>query len=235
MREVVQVAAGVVVGVVEPGQVGGAHRVADEGQADAVDRVEQVAASPGRGWRRVIVPLLFSSQAAVSVNDAPPPSNGWYVVFSLTVMVWLAEPPAGPKVIGVCCCRPRVTLRPPASLVVVSQTLTCSPAAWAGGAVPKPSPAAATHKAATADGRAGGERVRGHGAVLPCSKGFWDNRELSASARAATGGQHEVTIRDTAVSTPHPRLFSRLLFSPGLDVGAFSQQAAAEPCLPTPP
>src|SRR6266496_181254 len=30
-------------------------------------------------------------QAALSVNDAPPPSKDWYVVFSLTVIVWRSE------------------------------------------------------------------------------------------------------------------------------------------------
>jgi hypothetical protein len=114
-------------------------------------------------WLRVvaeIVLLLLSSHAALSVNDAPPPSKDWYVVFSLTVIVWFAVPPAGPKFTGVCCCRPRVTLRPAESLVVVSQMLTCSPAAWAGRAVPMPSPAAATHSAATRTGR---ERFAGMG------------------------------------------------------------------------
>src|SRR6185312_1847068 len=41
--------------------------------------------------------------------------------------------------IGVCCCRPRVTLRPPESFVVVSQMLTDSFAACAGvSAIAKP-------------------------------------------------------------------------------------------------
>ena len=33
-------------------------------------------------------PLVSISQAEVSVNDAPAPTNCWYLVFSLTVMVW---------------------------------------------------------------------------------------------------------------------------------------------------
>src|SRR5258708_6946691 len=49
-------------------------------------------------------------------------------------MVWFAEPPAGPNAIAPCCCRPRVTVRPPASEVVVSQMFTASLAAAAGGA-----------------------------------------------------------------------------------------------------
>jgi hypothetical protein len=35
-------------------------------------------------WSRVLAlttPLLLSSHAALSVNDAPAPSNCWYVVF----------------------------------------------------------------------------------------------------------------------------------------------------------
>jgi len=64
-------------------------------------------------------PLPLMSQAAVSVNEAPAPSNCWYVVFSLTVIVWLALPVLPAKFTGVCCCRPRVTVRPPPSLVVV--------------------------------------------------------------------------------------------------------------------
>ena len=59
----------------------------------------------------VSAPLPLISQAAVSVNAAPAPSNCWYVVFSLTVMVWLPAPLVLAKAIGVCCCRPRVTLR----------------------------------------------------------------------------------------------------------------------------
>jgi hypothetical protein len=61
-------------------------------------------------------PLPLMSQAAVSVNE---PSNCWYVVFSSTVIVWLAPPVLPAKLTGVCCCRPRVTVRPPLSLVVV--------------------------------------------------------------------------------------------------------------------
>jgi len=49
-------------------------------------------------------PLEFISHAAVSVNEAPAPTNCWYLVPSLTVMVWLAagllaapEPQAEPQ------------------------------------------------------------------------------------------------------------------------------------------
>ena len=77
--------------------------------------------------------------------EAPPPSNCWYVTPSFTVTVWLAVPPAGPKAMAACCCRPRVTLRPPESDVVVSQMFTGSLAAWADGA----STAAATRAAVT--------------------------------------------------------------------------------------
>src|SRR4051812_14860183 len=80
-------------------------------------------------------PLEFINQAAVSVKEAPAPMNCWYRVFSLTVMVWPAAALVAANAIGVCACRPRVTLRPPGSLVVVSQMLTGSAAAdaaWAG-------------------------------------------------------------------------------------------------------
>src|SRR5512142_1081885 len=95
-------------------------------------------------------PLPCISQAAVSVNDAPAPSNCWYVVFSSTVTVWPAEPPE-PNDTGACCWRPRVTLRPWLSLVVVSQTLTvpASALAWCGSRRPVPNPAAATASATT--------------------------------------------------------------------------------------
>src|SRR6201999_578703 len=79
-------------------------------------------------------PEEFISHAAVSVNDAPAPSNCWYVVPSLTLMVAWPDPLPAEKLIGVCCCRPRLTTRPPPSDVVVSQMFTCSPAAWAGAA-----------------------------------------------------------------------------------------------------
>ncbi len=76
-------------------------------------------------------PLLPSRKPLVSVIDAPAPTNCWNFVFSSTVM--FAPPAVLPawKLIGVCCCRPRVTLRPAASLVVVSQMFTDSFAACA--------------------------------------------------------------------------------------------------------
>src|SRR5690348_1822313 len=77
-------------------------------------------------------PLEFISQAAVSVNDAPAPTNFWYLVFSFTVIVWAPPGLLPAKEIGACCCRPRVTLRPPESFVVVNQMLTVSEAAAAG-------------------------------------------------------------------------------------------------------
>src|SRR5487761_819315 len=51
------------------------------------------------------------------------------------------------NVTGVCCCRPRVTFRPPESLVEVSQMLTVSPAAFAAPACTSP-PAATMPTAA---------------------------------------------------------------------------------------
>src|SRR6266536_4143392 len=93
-------------------------------------------------------PLEFISQAAVSVNDAPAPTNCWYRVFSLTVMVWLALALLLANAMGACCCRPLVTLRPPESFVVVSQTLTVSAAAPANRIGNRTSAAAATSVAA---------------------------------------------------------------------------------------
>ncbi|GID29027.1 hypothetical protein Abr02nite_40100 [Paractinoplanes brasiliensis] len=66
----------------------------------------------------------------------------------MTVIVWLAEPPPLPNATGDCCCKPRVTIRPPLSLVVVRYTFTDSPAASAADAtrtVVETSAAAATH------------------------------------------------------------------------------------------
>ena len=63
--------------------------------------------------------------------DAPAPTNCWYLVFSLTVTTWPPLPVPDVKLTGDCCCRPRVTLRPVESLVVVSQMFTVSPAACA--------------------------------------------------------------------------------------------------------
>src|SRR6266700_6828077 len=76
-------------------------------------------------------PLLPSRKADVSVIDAPAPTNCWNLVFSLTVMFWplLALPAA--KLIGACCCRPRVTLRAAEALVLVSQMFTVAIAALA--------------------------------------------------------------------------------------------------------
>src|SRR3981189_6388 len=65
-------------------------------------------------------------------------------------MVWFAAALLAAKEMGVCCCRPRVTLRPPESEVVVSQMLTGSLAAKADGAT-----AIATAPAATAPAPAG--------------------------------------------------------------------------------
>src|SRR5881394_2751883 len=48
-----------------------------------------------------------SRYAVESVMDAPAPSNCWYVVPSLTVMVWLAVPPAEPNEKLGCWARPR--------------------------------------------------------------------------------------------------------------------------------
>src|SRR5687767_2538659 len=73
-----------------------------------------------------------SRYAVVSVIDAPPPSNAWYLTFSLTVTVFDAPGLLAANATGACCCRPRVTVRPPESDVVVSQTFTCSLAAYAG-------------------------------------------------------------------------------------------------------
>ncbi|KPI29561.1 hypothetical protein OV320_3900 [Actinobacteria bacterium OV320] len=77
-------------------------------------------------------PLPFSSQAAVSVKDAPPPVKVWYPVFSSTVMFSPLPPLPAWKAKAGWACRPRTTCRPPASSVVVSQAVTCSPAACAG-------------------------------------------------------------------------------------------------------
>src|SRR5215469_11449318 len=98
-------------------------------------------------WLRVVAdsaPLEFSSQAAVSVNDAPAPMNCWYVVFSLTVTLWLPAALVLANEMADCCCRPRVTLRPPESFVVVSQMLTVSAAALAKRSGRSTSPAART-------------------------------------------------------------------------------------------
>src|SRR5436190_11540496 len=100
----------------------------------------------------VSAPLPFISQAAVSVNDAPAPSNCWKVTFSSTVTVWLAPALLPAKLTGACGCSPRVTFRPPPSSVVVSQTLTGSPAANADGASATPTPPAARTRAAAMTG-----------------------------------------------------------------------------------
>src|SRR5689334_2402841 len=77
-------------------------------------------------------------------------------------MVWLAEPLLDAKAIGVCCCRPRVTLRPAESLVVVSQMLTLSLAACAsvGGSAVNATAAASAPSAARG-------RILDMGGVLP--------------------------------------------------------------------
>src|SRR6185369_620498 len=70
-------------------------------------------------------------------------------------MVCDAAPLLLAKLIGVCCCRPRVTLRPAASLVVVSQMLTGSLAAAAGAAEPtRPIAVTTAATAIRASGRA---------------------------------------------------------------------------------
>ena len=76
-------------------------------------------------------PLEFSSHAAVSVNEAPAPANCWYRTFSSTVTVSSAAALVPANATGACCCSPRMTVRPPGSPVVVSHTLTVSPAAAA--------------------------------------------------------------------------------------------------------
>jgi hypothetical protein len=55
-------------------------------------------------------------------------------VFSLTVIVVGAAALEDAKAIGAWACRPRVTVRPPESEVVVRAMETCSPAAAAGDA-----------------------------------------------------------------------------------------------------
>ena len=79
-----------------------------------------------------IVRWIDAGAPAGDPKDAPAPVNCWYRVRSSTVMTWplLACPDA--NAIGVCCCSPRVTVRPDEPLVVVSQTFTDSLAALAG-------------------------------------------------------------------------------------------------------
>src|ERR1700722_7651300 len=115
-------------------------------------------------WLRVVADsalLLPSKEAAVSVIEAPAPTNCWYLLFSFTEMVTPPLPLPEVNEIGVCCWSPRVTLRPPESLVVVSQMFTASLAACAGAASRRPPVASTPPVTATIRARSLVARPRG--------------------------------------------------------------------------
>ena len=130
----------------------------------------------------------------MSVIDAPAPTNCWYLVFSFTVMIWPPPPLPEANEIGVCCCRPRVTLRPPESLVVVSQILTLSEAAAAGGSGSAISIAGTASNAATASLRA-----------LPRRSGPGRDMVKYDMSSPSSAGRRARTGADRAWAHPYPR------------------------------
>src|ERR1700722_14101185 len=93
------------------------------------------------------------------------------------------------NVTGACCCRPAVTFRPAGSLVVVSVTLTLSPAAnagWAESTPPARSPMLANRQPHRRTCRRPEERIR---TVAMAALPFKRDAGLTAGAiRSKLGG-----------------------------------------------
>ena len=109
-------------------------------QPDPVRRGEQLASSPRRGWpRRQRAAAVHQPGGGIGEGRA---AAGELLVPGVLVDgdVLAGGRRVAANAIGACGCRPRVTLRPPASLVVVSQMSTGSAAAaaWAGATMTVP-------------------------------------------------------------------------------------------------